>query len=109
MGISDWFYYSLSCLDYTLFYIGLHRPKTAKLVVVGLENAGKSSLLQNLANRPPGFAVDTSHPGLETLVRGSISFTALDVGGHHQTRELWTKTICGASAVVFMVDAQDAE
>jgi GTP-binding protein SAR1 len=102
MGISDWFYYSLS-------YLGYYRPKPAKLVFVGLDNAGKSSLLQNFANSLPGFAAATSHPGLETLIKGNVSFTALDVGGHHQNRELWTKTICGASAVIFMVDAQDAE
>ena len=104
MGISDWFYYSLS-------YLGHYRPNPAKLVFVGLDNAGKSSLLRNCANTVPGLAVTTSHhPGLETLIKGNVSFTALDVGGHHQDRELWTETICGASGVIFMVDAaQDAE
>jgi hypothetical protein len=82
MGISDWFYYTLSCLDYTLFYIGLCQPKTAKLVVVGLENAGKSSLLQNLANRPPGFALDTWHPGIETLGPGQHFI--------HRSRRWWS-------------------
>jgi len=107
MGISNWFYHSLS-------HLGLYWPnKPAKLVFVGLDNAGKSSLLRNYANNLPGLAVTTSHhhPGLETLIKGNVSFTALDVGGHHhQDHELWTEeTICGASGVVFMVDEAAAE
>jgi GTP-binding protein SAR1 len=102
MGVPDWFYSSLS-------YLELYRPKPAKLVFVGLDNAGKSSLLQNCANNLPGFAAATSHPGSEMLIKANVSFTTLDVGGHHQNRELWTKSICGASAIIFMVDAQDAE
>ncbi|KAK3298051.1 ADP-ribosylation factor family-domain-containing protein [Chaetomium fimeti] len=100
MGVSDWFYAFLS-------YLGLYRP--AKFVFVGLNNAGKSSLLQNCADNLPGFAVATSNTGTETLTKGIVLFTALDVGGHHRNRELWTKSICGASAIIYMVDAQDVE
>jgi GTP-binding protein SAR1 len=102
MGFSDWFYDFLS-------YLGLYRPKQAKIVLVGLDNAGKSSLLQNFANNLPDFDVTTSHTGSETLIKGFVLITTLDVGGDHHNRELWTKSLCGASAIVFMVDAQDVE
>ena len=67
MGISDWFYYALS-------YFGFYPSKPAKLVFVGLDSAGKSSLSPNFASGLPGFALATLHPGLETLIKGNVSF-----------------------------------
>ncbi|KAK3302242.1 small COPII coat GTPase sar1 [Chaetomium strumarium] len=107
MAASHMFYYSLS-------YLGLYRTKPTKLVFVGLNHAGKSSLLQNCADHVPDFAAatsHTSHPGSdsETLIKGNVSFTTLDVGRHHRDRELWIESIRGALGIVFMVDAHDTK
>ncbi|KAH6633925.1 ADP-ribosylation factor family-domain-containing protein [Chaetomium sp. MPI-SDFR-AT-0129] len=107
MGIYNWLYGSACWFYDTLSYLGIYRFKKAKLVIVGLKNAGKSCLLQHLANHLPDVSITTPHPGLETLTIGHVIFTALDVRGQDQNDELQTKGICDASAIVFMVDAQD--
>jgi GTP-binding protein SAR1 len=113
-----------------LYKLGLW-DKQASLLVLGLDNAGKTTLLHSLANGgshrvfPP-----TDRPRLmESFRYKGISFRAWDLGGHEAVRHLWadyydspnddteaatgtspssqqTSTI-GVSAVLFLVDAAD--
>jgi GTP-binding protein SAR1 len=108
MGVFDWVCVLLSYVGF-LTYIGLSRERSAKLLLVGLDNAGKSSLLQFWANFLEGFPVETLQPGAETLVRGKVTIVNIDVGCRQENRELWTQSICGALGVVFMVDVHDFE
>ncbi|KAK4122683.1 Arf-domain-containing protein [Parathielavia appendiculata] len=77
----------------------------------GSRTPGNQGCSKLIANNAPGSAFVTSEslPDSETLTVGKVSFTTLDVGNQHGNRALWMKTVCGTSAIIFMVDARDTE
>ena len=86
--------------------------KKGSLLVLGLDNAGKTTLLYTLASAedatrsfPP-----TDRPALNEFRTGGIQFSAWDLGGHEAVRHMWQDYVCEqVSAVVFLVDAADTE
>jgi GTP-binding protein SAR1 len=90
-----------------LSYLRLSRPEQAKLLFLGLDNAGKSTLLLNLAHDQSSSVTPTVHPGSEELTIDNVVFATFDLGGPQQGGRLWEDHIHSATAVVFIVDAQD--
>mmetsp|Transcript_45511 Transcript_45511/g.106918 ORF Transcript_45511/g.106918 Transcript_45511/m.106918 type:complete len:182 (+) Transcript_45511:225-770(+) len=81
--------------------------KEARIVILGLDNAGKSTLLHKLCDNQLRSFVPTVKAHSRTFSLGKIKFTAWDLGGHEQVRELWEEYYSGADAVIFMVDSAD--
>jgi len=100
MFILDWFYALLTLL-------GLLEHKRAKLVLLGLDNAGKTTLLKVLRDQRVGSEEPTLHPGSDVIQIGSSTLTVVDMGGHEAARRLWRDYLIDVSAIVFMVDAAD--
>ena len=83
--------------------------KEGTLLLLGLDNAGKTTLLHRLRTGdvrafPP---TDRPHHMTEKFTAQGISFQAWDLGGHEAVRHLWEDYVCECSAVLFLIDSSD--
>jgi len=89
------------------------RKAETRILLVGLDAAGKTTILYKLKLGEVVTTIPTIGFNLETVRRAGggriTSFTAFDVGGRDKIRPLWRHYYQGTDAVVFVVDSNDRE
>ncbi|XP_048763399.1 uncharacterized protein LOC125671611 isoform X2 [Ostrea edulis] len=91
-----------------LYYIGFYRR--AKLMIIGFDNAGKSTLLSLLKHGKLVQHSPSLHPALENITLDGIGFTVYDLAGHRIGKKILSKHLSTIiNAAVYVIDATDKE
>lgn len=79
-----------------------------KVLVLGLDNAGKSALLHALAPHSPDSPHSPTSADVPARFQSSgVKFSARDVAGAGRLRPLWERHYDSTDAIIFVVDAAD--
>ncbi|EPE25340.1 P-loop containing nucleoside triphosphate hydrolase [Glarea lozoyensis ATCC 20868] len=78
------------------------------ITMIGLQNAGKTSLLRVLAGGE--FTLDsipTVGFNMKRVQKGHVTLKCWDLGGQPRFRSMWERYCRGVNAIVFIVDSAD--
>jgi small GTP-binding protein len=82
--------------------------KKANLLMLGLDNAGKTTILYKLKLTTLVSTVPTIGFNVETLKYKSLQLTIWDVGGQEKIRPLWKYYYKDINAIIFIIDSNDS-
>ncbi|KAK2960800.1 putative ADP-ribosylation factor [Blattamonas nauphoetae] len=88
--------------------MGGSSSKQLRVLVVGLDNAGKSTIIQHMkAKEAPSEIPPTPGFQVEKFKKGKIEFTMFDMSGSAKYRNLWEFNYKNCEAVIFVADSAD--
>ncbi|KAJ1985814.1 ADP-ribosylation factor-like protein 2 [Dimargaris cristalligena] len=83
------------------------KEKEMRILMLGLDNAGKTTILKKINGEP----IDTISPTLgfniKTLVHGAYKLNVWDIGGQKSLRSYWRNYFEQTDGLVWVVDAVD--
>jgi ADP-ribosylation factor protein 1 len=88
---------------------GLFGKKEMRILMVGLDAAGKTTILYKLKLGEILTTMPTIGFNVETVEYKNICFTVWDVGGQDKIRQLWRYYFQNTQGIVFVVDSNDRE
>ncbi len=80
-----------------------------KIIILGMENAGKTTILYRLSLGQFVKTTPTIGSNVEELTYNNIKFQAWDLGGQESTRSVWDVYYMNTDAIVYVIDSQDEE
>ncbi|KAI9808672.1 MAG: Arf GTPase arf1 [Sarcosagium campestre] len=83
--------------------------KEMRILMVGLDAAGKTTILYKLKLGEIVTTIPTIGFNVETVEYKNISFTVWDVGGQDKIRPLWRHYFQNTQGIIFVVDSNDRE
>eukprot|EP00116_Pleurobrachia_bachei_P006621 sb/3466883/ len=88
---------------------GLFGKKEMRILMVGLDASGKTTILYKLKLGEIVTTIPTIGFNVETVEYKNISFTVWDVGGQDKIRPLWRHYFQNTQGLIFVIDSNDRE
>ena len=80
------------------------------ILILGLDNAGKTSVLYTLKlEEPVEYTVPTMGFNIEEVSLGNVNIKMWDIGGQSKFRQLWPHYFEQANGIAFVVDSNDVD
>merc|ERR550532_3924194 len=83
--------------------------KEIRILMVGLDAAGKTTILYKLKLGEVVTTIPTVGFNVETVEYKNLSFTVWDVGGQDKIRPLWRYYYQGTNGLIYVVDSNDRD
>eukprot|EP00002_Diphylleia_rotans_P015759 TRINITY_DN304_c0_g2_i8.p1 TRINITY_DN304_c0_g2~~TRINITY_DN304_c0_g2_i8.p1 ORF type:complete len:142 (+),score=18.16 TRINITY_DN304_c0_g2_i8:51-476(+) len=104
----SWFWSLLAWFWSLLRYFGFFR-KRARVLLLGLDNAGKTTLLWMLKENRILVYPPTYIPYEVDLEMNDISFTFIDVAGDIRAQKSWLGLAEKADAIIYLVNSGESD
>lgn len=88
---------------------GLFGSHEYRILMLGLDAAGKTTVLYKLKMGEQVHTIPTIGFNCETVQFRNITFTMWDVGGQNKIRTMWHHYLTGNNALIYVVDSNDPE
>eukprot|EP00930_Biecheleria_cincta_P016597 TRINITY_DN1343_c0_g1_i14.p1 TRINITY_DN1343_c0_g1~~TRINITY_DN1343_c0_g1_i14.p1 ORF type:complete len:204 (+),score=44.00 TRINITY_DN1343_c0_g1_i14:69-614(+) len=96
-------------LAFSKLFAKLLGKQEMRILMVGLDAAGKTTILYKLKLGEVVTTIPTIGFNVETVEYKNISFTVWDVGGQDKIRPLWRHYYQGTQGLIFVVDSNDRD
>jgi ADP-ribosylation factor protein 1 len=87
----------------------VNSKKDCRILMVGLDAAGKTTILYKLKLGEVVTTIPTIGFNVETVEYKNINFTVWDVGGQDKIRPLWRHSYQNTHGLIFVVDSNDRD
>lgn len=81
--------------------------KEMRLLMLGLDAAGKTTILYKLKLGQDVTTIPTVGFNVETVTYKNVKFNVWDVGGQDKIRPLWRHYFSGTQGLIFVIDSCD--
>ncbi|KAJ1809842.1 Arf GTPase arf1 [Coemansia sp. RSA 2523] len=96
-------------ISFSSLFQSLFGKKEMRILMVGLDAAGKTTILYKLKLGEIVTTIPTIGFNVETVEYKNISFTVWDVGGQDKIRPLWRHYFQNTQGIIFVVDSNDRD
>lgn len=94
---------------FTKLFDSLYTKKNCRILMLGLDAAGKTTILYQLKLGETVSSVPTIGFNFESVEYKNIKFNVFDVGGQYKLRLLWKHYYQNANALIYVLDSSDTE
>ena len=77
------------------------------MLVLGLENAGKTTILKTLSEEDISQIQPTQGFNIKSLVHAGFRLNVWDIGGQKTIRQYWKYYYDNTNAIVYVIDSAD--
>ena len=92
---------------FTKLFDGLLKKKQQRILMLGLDAAGKTTVLYSLKLGEVVQSIPTIGFNVENVSYKNIEFQVWDIGGQDRLRRLWKHYYKNANGIIFVVDSTD--
>merc|ERR1711959_461198 len=81
--------------------------KEARILVLGLDNSGKTTILKKLSEEDISHIMPTQGFNIKSLMQDGFKLNVWDIGGQKSIRPYWRNYFDQTDALVYVIDAAD--
>merc|ERR1719248_442626 len=79
----------------------------ARILVLGLDNSGKTTILKKMSEEDISHIMPTQGFNIKSLVQDGFKLNVWDIGGQKTIRPYWSNYFESSDALVYVIDSSD--